>query len=88
MFCGGLILGMVMLSGCFKEPQSIERTGKDFEFQVEFLFEKDGVKMYRFFDGGHSHYFTTSGETMTQQTSGKTSYEECIKTKKSKSENF
>ena len=80
-FFGALILGTFMLSGCFNEPQSIEHTGIDDKVQIDFLFEKDGIKMYRFFDGGHAHYFTTNGETMTIQHSGKTSYEERIKTK-------
>ena len=81
LFCGALILGMVMLSGCFNEPQSIEHTGKDDKFQIEYLFEKDGIKMYRFMDGSHYHYFTTNGQTMTEQQSGKTYYEERIENK-------
>jgi hypothetical protein len=81
MFCGGVILFSIMISGCYNEPQSVERTGKDFKFEVEFLFEKDGIKMYRFYDGGHSHYFTTGGQTITEQQSGKTYYEERIENK-------
>jgi hypothetical protein len=71
-----------MLSGCFNEPQSIEHTGKDDKFQIEYLFEKDGIKMYRFMDGSHYHYFTTNGETMSEQQNGKTTYEERIETRK------
>ena len=67
------------MTGCFNEPQSIELTGKDNKFQVEFLFEKDGIKMYRFMDGSHYHYFTSNGQTISTQTSGKTTYEEIIK---------
>jgi hypothetical protein len=73
-----LIVLSLGLTGCLNEPQSIEHTGKDDKFQVEYLFEKDGVKVYRFYDGGYSHYFTTGGETTTWQQSGKTSYEERI----------
>lgn len=61
-----------LLSGCIKESQSSETLGKD--FQVEFLFEKDGIKVYRFMDGGNYHYFTSRGETIR----GKTRYEENI----------
>ena len=83
-----LFVGCIMLViGCYNEPQSIEHTGKDDKFQIEYLFEKDGLKVYRFYDGGYSHYFTTGGETMTWQQSGKTSYEERITTKR-KSENY
>lgn len=76
-----LAVGAILLAvGCFNEPQSIEHTGKNDEFRVDYLFEKDGIKVYRFYDGGYAHYFTTNGETITWQQSGKTSYEERIKT--------
>jgi hypothetical protein len=74
-----LIILVATMTGCFNEPQSIELTGKDNKFQVEFLFEKDGIKMYRFMDGSHYHYFTSNGQTISTQTSGKTTYEEIIK---------
>ncbi len=64
-----------LLSGCNKDPQSTETLGKG--FKVEFLFEKDGIKVYRFMDGNY-HYFTSRGETMTTQYSGKTTSEENI----------
>ena len=67
------------MTGCFNEPQSIELAGKDNKFEVEYLFEKDGIKMYRFMDGRHYHYFTSNGQTISTQTSGKTTYEEIIK---------
>lgn len=70
------IITIVLLTGCMKDEQSSETVGNG--FQVEFLFEKDGVKVYRFFDGRY-HYFTTTGETMTKQRSGKSNYEENIK---------
>jgi hypothetical protein len=78
MFLGVLILGSLMLSGCLNEPQSVDHTGKNDKFEIEYLFEKDGIKMYRFYDGGRLHYFTTGGQTMTEQTSGDTHYEEHI----------
>lgn len=75
-----LSVGFVLLIiGCYNEPQSVERIGKDYKFQVEFLFEKDGVKVYRFEDGGRQHYFTTKGDTMTEQSTGESTYEERIK---------
>lgn len=70
------IITIVVLTGCMKDEQTSETVGNG--FQVEFLFEKDGVKVYRFFDGRY-HYFTTLGETMTKQHSGKSNYEENIK---------
>ncbi len=64
-------------TSCYKDPQSTTQTGNGFE--VEFLFEHDGVKVYRFRDGGNTHYFTSNGETMSTKSSGKTHYEENIK---------
>ena len=67
-----VILALVIiigLSSCYKKAQSTEQTGNG--FKVEFLFEKDGIKVYRFFDGGNYHYFTSKGETMTTQQTGK-----------------
>ena len=63
-------------TGCNHDPQSTKIEGNG--IRVEFLFEHDGVKMYRFYDGGHCHYFTNRGETSTTQTEGKTTYEETI----------
>lgn len=73
-----IMMGAILFGACQNEPMSTERLGKDDGFQVEYLFEKDGVKVYRFFDGGHDHYFTTRGETMSVQTEGKYPYNENI----------
>ena len=66
----------LMLTSCYKDPQSVTEEGKGFE--VEFLFEKDGIKVYRFFDGGRHHYFTSKGETISNKKSGKSNYQENI----------
>ncbi len=72
-----IILGIaLLLTSCVHEAQSVTHEG--IEFEVEFLFEKDGVKMYRFYDNGRYHYYTNRGETMSSQTSGKSTYEENI----------
>ncbi len=73
------ILALVMiisLSSCYKDPQSTEHMGNGFE--VQFLFEKDGIKVYRFSDGGRFHYFTSKGETISTQQQGKNSRQENI----------
>jgi hypothetical protein len=74
-----LLLGLsmvLMLNSCYKSSQSSETKGDGFE--VEFLFEKEGIRVYRFFDGGHAHYFTDKGQTLSTQSNGKTSHEEMI----------
>lgn len=38
------------------------------DFKIEFLFECDGVKMYRFYDKGRARYFTTGNGRMIDST--------------------
>jgi hypothetical protein len=65
-----------MFVGCSKEAQTTEIIGNG--VNVEFLFEKDGIKVYRFYDGGRTHYFTSKGETISVQNNGKTTMDENI----------
>lgn len=73
-----LLFVAVLATSCmeYKQPQSTSTEGNG--FSVEYLFTKDSVKVYRFRDGGRTHYFTTRGETITTQKSGKTYYQENI----------
>lgn len=71
-----ILISAVLLTGCVKSPLSSSKEGKD--FIVEFLFEKDGIKVYRFRDAGHAHYFTSKGETISTQREGKKSFDETI----------
>jgi opacity protein-like surface antigen len=68
---------LAALTGCYKDPQSTKIEGNG--VKVDLLFDHNGIKMYRFVDGGYVHYFTDRGETSTTQQSGKTYYEETIK---------
>ncbi len=67
---------LVVFTACEKQAQSSTIKGNNIE--VEFLFEQDSVKVYRFFDGSY-HYFTTRGETMSTKSAGKTTYQENIR---------
>lgn len=75
-----IVLGAMIFGACSNEPMSTERLGKDDGFAVEYLFEKDGVKVYRFYDNGYAHYFTTQGETISVHRVNKnTTHKENIK---------
>lgn len=66
------------LSGCAKDPMSTERTDNS-NITVDLLFEKDGVKVYRFTDSGRSIYYTDArGSTQwsTTHSNGKNNYSE------------
>lgn len=71
------LVAALLLTSCRNEPISVEHTGKNDEFQVEYLFEKDGIKVYRFYDGNY-HYFTTGGTTMSTYHENKQTYTEEI----------
>lgn len=72
-----ILIFSVFFIACTKAPQSTTTKGND--IQVEFMFEQDSVKVYRFIDNGVYHYFTTGGETITTRYKDKTHYEENIK---------
>jgi len=68
----------LLLTSCANDPISKEQLGKDDGFEVEYLFEKDGIKVYRFYDNGRTHYFTTGGTTMSTYYANKQTYTEDI----------
>lgn len=68
-----LFLLLVFLScSCYKKSEGIAVTTNS-EFHVEFLFELDGCKVYRFSDGGYTRYFTScKGSVSWEEKHGKT----------------
>jgi len=69
-------LPLLLLVSCEAEAINTERKLNGIE--VEYLFEKDGIKVYRFYDNGHNHYFTSNGQTMSTQSNGKSTHLETI----------
>ena len=59
------LLCVFSLIGCFSEkPISREPPKNNVTYKVEYLFEHDGCKVYRFRDNGNYVYFTScKGET-------------------------
>jgi hypothetical protein len=73
-----LLLISITLVSCVGDGIEKSKTNND-DYDVTYLFEKDGIKVYRFYDGLNFHYFTSRGETISTQTnrSGKnTNYRE------------
>lgn len=80
---GLLLVLAVALVSCKEAPQATVQSGN---FQVEYLFENDGCKAYRFQDGGRYIYYTDcSGKTEYSYSSGgknsTTKYQECSTSK-------
>lgn len=59
---------ILCLEGCTKHdiPVQVNNQGKD-SFSVELLFEKDGVKVYRFRDEDEYRYFTIGNGSFQPQ---------------------
>ena len=66
-----IILGCLFLFSCVEKAQEITIDGN---FQLEFLFEKDGCKIYRFKDGYRYIYWSNcKGKIQADyETGGKT----------------
>lgn len=75
-----ILLAATLLSSCKNESQGTLRTTNS-EFKVDFLFEVDGIRVYRFIDCGRYIYFTDKeGDTRYshQKVVGKTILEEPV----------
>lgn len=69
-----LLCFFLILTSCTGEAKT---TVQDGDFNIEFLFEKDGCKMYRFKDGGRYIYWSNCdgrAEYSYYESTGKTGY--------------
>lgn len=67
-----ILSATVLLTSCEKrEPKTKEKLG---DYDLELLFEKDGCKVYRFFDGEYIYWADCSGKIGYKQkaSAGKT----------------
>lgn len=58
------LTALLALNSCKKEAKSIEKAEA---FQLEFLFEKDGCKVYRFWDGRYIYWASCAGSIQYEQ---------------------
>jgi hypothetical protein len=62
---------VVVATGClwyacsFQQPVSVAPAQNNQDYQVEYLFEHDGCKVYRFYDRGYYIYFTNVKSDLT-----------------------
>ena len=64
----------LVLTGCEKAGTQVQTDGAKHDFDVQFLFETDGVKVYHFFDAGDYIYFTNTSGTTSYMTGSKFRY--------------
>jgi hypothetical protein len=56
------VIIFIALSCFYFRSQPIEKeTTNNSDYSVSYLFEKDGIKVYRFYDRGEYVYFTSQG---------------------------
>jgi len=61
-----LLFAIVSFYSCaIERPISKNAPDNNQTYRVEYLFEHDGCKVYRFWDYGHYVYFTNCGNTVT-----------------------
>ena len=77
-----LILIGLILAGCTKKGISVEVDESIDQYEVQKLFEVESCRIYRFWDSGRSHYFSTCvGEISKWENCGKNCWrDESIKT--------
>ena len=63
-----LILMAIFATACYSQkPITHEPSRNNTDYKVDYLFEHDGCKVYRFYDRGDYVYFTTcKGETIAK----------------------
>lgn len=59
-----LVFATLLCVSCKKEGTYVPSENAKADFHIEFLFECDGIKMYRFYDGDRPRYFTTGNGKM------------------------
>ena len=64
-------LALICVS-CAKEGTYVPSQNAKADFEIEFLFEQDGVKIYRFKDMGRTRYFATGNGRMADLTPDRT----------------
>jgi hypothetical protein len=75
-----IVIVLICVFGCVKDPVSTDSTNNS-EIDVSLLFEKDGIKVYRFIDNGRFVYYTDArGKTSWDTVQGKTTVRTSVET--------
>jgi len=72
-----LIAATLFLIGCAGDPISTTKSNNS-EYKIELLFEHDGCKVYRFYDGRYVYWTDCKGkmeQSFSEKTGGKTQHE-------------
>lgn len=58
-----LLFFLIGVTSCFSSrPLRVTQSENNSTYNVSYLFEHDGCKVYRFYDNGNYVYFTTLGD--------------------------
>lgn len=74
------VTAITTITGCSKPAQKEESTSNP-DYKVELLFIHDGVKVYSFYTGNRTVYYTDArGKTQTTYSNGKTTTTQDVET--------
>lgn len=65
-----IAFSLLFIFGCeYPQPEPISGLNEQTQaiYNIKFLFEVNGVKIYRFYDKGNSRYFATKGGSVLNQ---------------------
>jgi hypothetical protein len=62
-----VLIGALVFAGCAKKGTQVEVQKSIDSFEVVFLFEKDGLQVYRFYDAHEYRYFTIGSGSFQPQ---------------------
>ncbi len=68
-----LVFLTLLFVGCAKKGTYVPSENAKDDFEIEFLFECDGTKIYRFYDKGRARYFATGNGRMSDSTYSRSS---------------
>ena len=74
-----LVFLALLFISCKKEGTYVPSENAKDDFHIEYLFECDGVKIYRFHDGGETRYFSTGNGRMTNSINLRSNGKQLIK---------
>lgn len=61
-----VLLAALMFTGCYvRQPLQTTPAQNNYTYDVDYLFDHDGVRVYRFYDGGRYVYFTSPSTIVT-----------------------
>jgi hypothetical protein len=63
-----IVVVLITIYSVYKDQPIEKEATNNSDYSVSYLFEKDGIKVYRFYDRGEYVYFTSEGNVTNTNT--------------------